>query len=496
MEAIYARQSIDKKDSISIENQIELCRKEIRDAEPLIYTDKGYSGSNIRRPGFERLLSDVKLGRVNRVVVYRLDRMSRSIVDFSNLMQLFGEKSCSFVSATEKFDTAAPIGRAMLNITMVFAQLERETIQERIKDNYYSRAKKGMYLGGRPPFGYKKSPYVHNGINTSVYVPDENMEIVLSVFREYSARSVSLADIREQLNALGIKSSCQKNWETGKLMRILRNPAYVKADADVYVYYKNKSVNITNDVCDFTGQNGCYLYGKRSSDTGKYSPPSECFLSVAPHIGVIPSDIFLKCQYKLDENKKIKNSGKGKYTWLSGIVKCRKCGYAATVSRYKDEKYFTCRGKNVYNACEGFAHTVYIADVEAAVEKCLLERLKNLKAVKIYGNKSSTAENDGIKIQIVKIQQQIEKLINQLPELSGSAVSYINDKINELDNIKASLCEKIKETSKPPESKVSKILSSIDNWKKFSLEAKKETVAAVIKRVSISEDEIKIEWKF
>ena len=125
--------------------------------------DKGYSGKNTDRPEFQKLLGEIRKGRVRRVIVYKLDRISRSILDFAvivykldrisrsildfaNMMELFQEYDVEFVSSTEKFDTSTPMGRAMLNICIVFAQLERETIQKRVTDAYYSRCLKGFHM--------------------------------------------------------------------------------------------------------------------------------------------------------------------------------------------------------------------------------------------------------------------------------------------------------------------------------------------------------------
>lgn len=148
IDAIYGRQSIDKKDSISIESQFEFCRYELKGGEAKEYKDKGYSGKNIERPDFQRLLQDIRLGLIKRVIVYKLDRISRSIVDFAKLMELFKQYDVEFVSCTEKFDTSTPMGRAMLNICIVFAQLERESIQMRVQDAFYSRCTKGYYMRG------------------------------------------------------------------------------------------------------------------------------------------------------------------------------------------------------------------------------------------------------------------------------------------------------------------------------------------------------------
>ena len=112
IDAIYARQSVDKKDSISIESQIEFCKYELKGGNCKEYTDKGYSGKNTDRPKFQELVRDIKRGLIAKVIVYKLDRISRSILDFANMMELFQQYDVEFVSSTEKFDTSTPMGRA------------------------------------------------------------------------------------------------------------------------------------------------------------------------------------------------------------------------------------------------------------------------------------------------------------------------------------------------------------------------------------------------
>ena len=119
-DCIYARQSVDRKDSISIESQIDFCKYELKGGNCRIFKDKGYSGKNTDRPEFQKLLGEIRKGKVRRVIVYKLDRISRSILDFANMMELFQEYDVEFVSSTEKFDTSTPMGRAMLNICIFF----------------------------------------------------------------------------------------------------------------------------------------------------------------------------------------------------------------------------------------------------------------------------------------------------------------------------------------------------------------------------------------
>ena len=124
--------------------------------------------------------------------MYKLDRISRSILDFSNMMNLFQQYQVEFVSSTEKFDTSTPMGRAMLNICIVFAQLERETIQKRVSDAYYSRSQKGFRMGGKPPYGYRLEEILMEGIHTKKLVEEPGeAAIVREIFDMYEQPDTS-----------------------------------------------------------------------------------------------------------------------------------------------------------------------------------------------------------------------------------------------------------------------------------------------------------------
>ena len=260
-DALYGRQSIEKKDSISVESQLEYCRYETHGTPYIEYTDRGFSGKNTNRPGFERMMNDIKAGKIKRVIVYKLDRISRSILDFANMMELFQKYDVEFVSSTEKFDTSTPIGRAMLNICIVFAQLERETIQKRVTDAYYARCRHGFYMGGRAPYGFRLTNTVIDNIHTSMYeeVPEECEQLKL-IYSMYADPSNSLGEIIRYLNEHDMKHLRGGNWTTSRLSEMLRNPVYVKADIDVYNFYKGQGAKICNPASDFTGRNACYLY--------------------------------------------------------------------------------------------------------------------------------------------------------------------------------------------------------------------------------------------
>ena len=262
-DAIYARQSVDKVDSISIESQIEYCKYETRGEPCRVFQDKGYSGKNLDRPEFQNMIAAIRRGEIKRVICYKLDRCSRSILDFANMMEELQRYDVEFVSCTEKFDTSSPMGRAMLNICIVFAQLERETIQQRVTDAYHARSQKGFYMGGRVPYAFKLEPYLIQGKKTARYaVCEDEAEILYQIYLQYSDPQVSVGDIVKYLEENGIKNSRSKDghWSKSNVSSIIKNPIYVKSDIEVYHFFKNQGTNILNEPEDFIGTNGCYLF--------------------------------------------------------------------------------------------------------------------------------------------------------------------------------------------------------------------------------------------
>jgi site-specific DNA recombinase len=466
MIAIYVRQSIEKANSISIDSQIDFCKKEIIDNEEIkVYEDKGFSGKNIERPAFQSLLVDIKTGLINKVIVYKLDRISRNLLDFAKIIENFNKYKIGFVSCSEKFDTSTAMGNAMLSITMVFAQLERETIQKRVKDNYYARGKKGLYMGGRAPYGFTKIDTQVNGKKTYTFENDvEKIPNLLKMYDLYAYEDISLGKVSDYLNEHNILSAEGKAWDSGKISRLLRSPIFVKADADIYLYYKNKGCTISNDISDFQGLNGCYLYGKRDSNERKYTNIKDHTLSLALHEGVVDSNTWLLCQYKLDSNKQIKNSGKGKHSWLSGYIKCGYCGYAVSVVSARDKRYFSCRGKTNLKICSGYSKTMHVEDIEKHIEKLIFKRADKVKNKKL--DEAKTIEDNTIKLQILEIDRQMENLMNQLAESNNIVIKYINEKFTSLENTKNSLMEDMRKTKLVSNNNKSteEMLNSLDDW--------------------------------
>src|SRR5467141_4151213 len=158
------------------------------------YDDGGFSGGNTDRPALHRLLEDVRAGRVDVIVVYKVDRLTRSLADFAKLVELFDKHNVSFVSVTQQFNTTTSMGRLTLNVLLSFAQFEREVTSERIKDKIAASKRKGLWVGGKVPLGYETR-------DRKITVVEEEAERVRTIFRRYlelGSLNRLMVDLRER----------------------------------------------------------------------------------------------------------------------------------------------------------------------------------------------------------------------------------------------------------------------------------------------------------
>lgn len=497
--AIYVRQSLEKKDSLSLEGQVDICKKQLmKDENYEVYQDSGFSGKNIERPAMRKLLDDIDNGSISKVICYKLDRISRSILDFNNLLVIFQKNKVEFVSCTENLDTTSPMGRAMTNIVATFAQLERETIQQRVRDNYYKRGETGAFLGGTIPYGFNKIHTQINGKKAPILESNEDSKVVEMLFDLYSNSSMTLGDIAKHINSLNIPTANGKSWSSNTVSRTLRSPLYVKSDVDIYNYYKNKGVNITNTIDEFEGTNGCYIYGRREAGERRYTNVKDHYLTLALHEGFVDSRTFLKCQYKLDNNKQITNSGKGKHTWLTGLLKCGKCGYSmSAVKNSVGKKYLVCKGKSNKVNCEGHANTILSEDIEYIVETKIIDKLTELSEVKINIEKKQDKKINQLKIEISKIDEEINILMSKILEANDTVMKYINNKIEELDEKKKKLYSEVQKQNNSTDNfkSVKEVIEKAIDFKSLDFNNKKDIAKLLIEKVEISDTKVKITWK-
>ncbi len=220
--AIYTRVSTDNQADVefnSCQAQEEKIKSFINSQENLlvykVYSDAGFTGANLERPALQEMLRDIQEDKINMVIVYKIDRLTRSPKDFYALMEVFEQYKVDFISITERFDTSTPSGRLLRNIMLTFAQFERELTSERTKDKLLERANKGMWNGGSVPFGYK--------VVDKRLVPDgQKLTEIFVIFAE----SGSLAKTYKLLKNKQILNNKNLPFSKAHLQSILRNPIY------------------------------------------------------------------------------------------------------------------------------------------------------------------------------------------------------------------------------------------------------------------------------
>ena len=273
-----------------------------------IFEDAGKSGKNTKRPAFERMMEKVKYGQVSHVIVYKIDRISRNLVDFSLMYDDFKYNKVTFISLNEQFDTSSAIGEAILKIILVFAELERKLTSERVTEVMIGRAQSGLWNGARVPFGWdwddeKKCP-VHSKVEAKYVV---NMyEMYLDV--------KSTLKIRDYNNIHGIPTKRGGRWTSKTVADTLRNPM-------------NK---------------GDYRYNYRESARGRKKPENEVVYIKGVFEPLVSEEVWDKVCAIMDKNQgKIRKGGihpiETNCNVLAGLIVCGKCGYNYNVDK-KDKK--------------------------------------------------------------------------------------------------------------------------------------------------------------
>ena len=503
---LYARKSVERENSISCETQLEYCKMMIkpdeRDETILTFIDNGFSGGNIDRDGFQKMMKLVRRGQVSKVVVYKLDRISRSLSDFVNIMQEFKDYGVEFVSSQESFDTASPYGELIVKILMVFAEFERTSIINRVTQAYHHRSEMGFYMGGRQPYGFELVPTVIHNIKTKKLNPIiSEVEQIRYIFKTYAQENISLRRLLDLLIEEGKLPLNGSNWTTAKLSTLLKNPIYVRADSDVYDYYEEHGTQIIGNISMFTGEYGAQLYGhtKHDSDNPEWS---DMKLVLLTHEGIIDSRIWLKCQRKLEKNKQITNSYSNQTSWLAGKVVCEKCRYTMTTIKGKQNKngemrrYFNCTGKSHKKICTGPKLSIYAADLENMVYDCIGEKLSNLADVKYTTERKNSGEINDLKLKIKAIEQSENQLMDRM--LSGGfdadLLTLANKKAAQLKRDKLALYDRL-EKIQDREDKKNAAVNLEKAWRQANYNRKKSVAMIMIHQILIGEDgSAKVIW--
>ncbi len=475
--AIYSRKSKFTGKGDSVGNQIEACKNHLKykypntnfDKDLIIYEDEGFTGYNTNRPQFQKMINDITNKKIKCICCYRLDRISRNVSDFAELKETLEQYNVIFISITENFDTTTPLGNAMLMIASVFAQLERDTIAERIRDNMLELAKTGRWLGGTTPTGYKSEAITNitiDGKERKLFklspIDDEQL-IIKTIFNKYSELK-SQTKLETFLIQSDIKTKNNIDFSRFAIKNILQNPVYATADADTYKYFKDLEIEIYAEESEFNGKNGLMVYNKTEQKNGKRQKDRDIkdwIISVGKHKGLVSGKEWIDIQKLLDKNsdKRYRRPTKNN-ALLSGLLRCSYCG---SFMRPKIRTYTDNEGQLAFNyMCElkeksrgGKCNCKNINGKE--VDKLVMDTVKELVAPnsKLYKSlldmSKNTFKSDNSKSFELKTLQNsykkndddIQNYVSKILILDGDSLDEVNKKIIELKNTNKLILEQI-----------------------------------------------------
>ncbi len=487
--AIYSRKSKFTGKGESIENQIELCKNQlinkynIKEENIKIYQDEGFTGYNTNRPQFQEMIKDIRNKKIKCVIVYRLDRISRNVTDFCNLKNEFIKYNTDFISVTENFDTSTPMGRAMLMISSVFAQLERDTIAERIRDNMYELAKTGRWLGGNTPLGYKSEKVETlsvDGKRKNLYKLDivfEEAEIIKLIWNKMCELK-SLSKLEVYLLQKGIKTRNGNNFTRFSLITILKNPVYVVADNKIKDFFEKMNVTIyETDIEKCNGINGLLAYNKREELMGKtksYKDITEWIIAVGKHQGIIPSQQFIKVWNLIVNNKdKRCRVPRQNTSILSGIIRCKHCGNymrprlrnTVTIDNKRNFSYLCvlkeksrkrlCKCKNINGIETDMIVIEKISELKLPTNM-LINKIKLLINNKEKESDKRINELQTLNTILSRNKRKVEALIDKMAIIDGELIADITAQIKSIKSKNLEIEKRIIELSKETEKEIDK----------------------------------------
>ncbi len=530
--AIYSRKSKFTGKGESIGNQIQLCREyisthfpEVRDDEILVYEDEGFSAKNFDRPQFRAMMKSARKSPFDCIVVYRLDRISRNVGDFASLIEELNSMHTAFICIKEQFDTSTSMGRAMMNIAAVFAQLERETIAERIRDNLILLARTGRWLGGVTPLGYigEKTEIIDSeGKKRSAYklkqVPSEvkTVKLIFEKFLEFQ----SMTKVATWLIQHDIKTREGCEFRLRAVKDILKNPVYCIADQAVIDYFSELGSSVCFELSETDGKRGIMPF-RRSAQSGKQqhrTSPDEWIIALGKHTGIISSDIWLKAQSLIGENahKTFYRPVRNEVSIFSGLVRCANCG-SIMRPRVNSNNRRNSDGTQTFTyMCEFKERSRKSKCDTKNVNGNVLDKLICDEILKFNQPRSAvgkqldqlmkqsndSAENNSEKLvelknQVTAKQKMISNLMDALAksEDSSTMLAYTTKEVERLDNEIKTLQNEINELSfigdenTERQKQIENILKSLERFKDCF-----ETLTVVEKRDYMRQVIDRIEW--
>ncbi|WP_439957207.1 recombinase family protein [Ligilactobacillus salitolerans] len=427
-----------------------------------VYKDPGFSGSNINRPGMEKLVSDAKSGYFDTVLVYKLDRLSRSQKDTLYLIEdIFNKYNVAFVSLSENFDTSTAFGKAMIGILSVFAQLEREQIRERMTMGKVGRAKSGKAMNwSNTPFGYTYR-------NDQMFVDEFQGSIVKRIYSDY-LNGVSITKIRDHLNEEGHLGK-DINWSYRTVRGVLDNETYT-------------------GITKYRGQT-----------------------FPGTHQALISSEIYEQTQAELKRRQitaaEMSNNPRpfrAKFM-LSGLLRCGYCTASFSVlkshTKHGPHRYYKCNSRfskkaftlRQYGFCPSCNH-----DMKELEEYILSEihKLQLSPGLIVPSNRNSDV--GPLKDELKKIESQQAKLIDLYLDSHDLPLERLNERRDKLAEQHTAITAKLNNMAKPDvePAEAQQLLSKSDDIFSLEYDQQKTLVKQLIKQITVYNNKLDIQWSF
>jgi hypothetical protein len=347
-------------------------------------------------------------------------------------------------------------------------------------------------MSGVAPYGFKLEPTTVDGIRTKMMAADPAPADHMKLFFDmYSCPTSSYGDIINYVMEHGIDIDGIELSRV-QLSYMLKNPVYVKADLDVYEFFKSQGAHIVNDAADFTGTNGCYLYRGRDVEESKYSTFKDHILVIAPHEGLVSSETWLACRKKLMNNPTFGGGRKAKHTWLSGKIKCGKCG----AGLMHHNSYFRCRKKLDAKTCEGCG-TLRVREIEQLMYDKMQKKLHDFQTITGGNHAKANPKLTAYSVELAQVEAEIEKLLDTLIGANKTLLSYANGKIEELDAKRQSLTKTIADMTAEAVSpeQIQRISGYLNDWDNVSFEDRRLVVDGLVTQIQATSDSFNVDWK-
>lgn len=476
---IYGRKSKYTGKGESVENQIDLCKQKLLSKFPdidlnedvIIFTDEGFTGANTNRPAFQEMMDLIRENKVESVTCYRLDRVSRNVGDFCNLINELQEYDVSFLSIREDFDTSTPMGKAMMLICSVFAQLERDTIAERIRDNMLELAKTGRWLGGTTPTGFKSvelQSMTVDGKKKKLFkldeIPEEKKLVMLLKDKYMEIKSQTGLETYTIQNELKTKTG--KRFTRWALVNILSNPVYSSADEDSYNYFVEKGAIVIGEKKDYDGKHGLMVYNKTNqlSHKGRQDNPiEEWIVAIGKHKGFWTGKEFVEVQelLELGANKRFRKPGVTD-SLMSGLLRCSYCDsfmrpkvYPTKTPDNKVKFSYLCQLKDKSRRTKCNHKNLNGNEADKKVLETIREitnpqgefykSLTSLAKGELNKFDGKTNEINALSEEIKKNERDIESLIDRIKLVPAEIVPEIGSEIAKLKKANKVLEDRLKE---------------------------------------------------